>query len=387
MIITINSGSSSIKIQIFEGESSIASFHFKNYSEGNYKLEAELNNQSVDQEITENDYSNSVQFFFNLIAEQMQITPDKIEKIIHRIVHGGERFDKPTQLTTETISEIETFNDYAPLHNPKALEIVKKIALLYPNIKQFGVFDTSFHLTMPKENFLYGLPYGYYENIKVRKFGFHGISYQFIKNRLAENNYSRVIVCHLGSGSSICAIKDGASIATSFGFSPEENLIMATRSGEIDYSAVMFIKKKLGLNDDDISRLLNNESGLLGISGYTNNMKQLLQDYATNERAKLAIDMYINKIVEFIANFFVMLGGVDAIVFTGGVGSGSDIIRKMILAKLVPLGIRYDESKNAGQIDVPDFLDISLEGTKVLVIKTNEELQMIRSCAVLAMGS
>ncbi|MCA9380997.1 acetate/propionate family kinase [Candidatus Dojkabacteria bacterium] len=379
MIITINSGSSSIKIQIFESENSIASFHFKNYSEGNYKLEAELNNQNIEQEITELDYSNSVQFFFNLIAEQMQITPDKIEKIIHRIVHGGEKFNKPTELTAETISEIEKFNDYAPLHNPRALEIVKKIASLYPNIKQFGVFDTSFHLTMPKENFLYGLPYGYYENIKVRKFGFHGISYEFIKNRLAENNYSRVIACHLGSGSSICAIKDGSSIATSFGFSPEENLIMATRSGEIDYSAVIFIKKKLGLNDEEITRLLNNESGLLGISGYTNNMKQLLQDYSTNERAKLAIDMYINKIVEFIANFFVMLEGIDAIVFTGGVGSGSDVIRKMILEKLSVLGIKYDESKNTGQIDVPDFLDISLEGVKVLAIKTNEELQMIRS--------
>lgn len=370
MILVFNSGSSSVKVSVFDGEEKKFQFDFKNYKSNEFTIEINGREQV---RLNELEYNDPFSLVLKSLIENGAIGSEQdIEKIGHRIVHGGERFTDIAELTDENIEVIESFNEFAPLHNPPALKIVNLIRQKYPEVKQFGVFDTSFHLTVPKENFLYGLPYGYYENIKIRKFGFHGISYSYIVSK-TKDLPEKTIICHLGSGSSIAAVKSGKSFNHSFGFTPEGDLIMATRSGKIDYSAVMFLKKKLNLSESDITELINKESGLLGISGYTKDMKQLLEDFDSNERAKLAIDMYVNKIAETIASFVVDLGGCDLLVFTGGIGSGSDVIREMISKKLESIGLSIDYEKNRGKIDVKDELDISVESNRALVIRTNEE--------------
>ncbi|GAB4284645.1 MAG: acetate kinase [Candidatus Dojkabacteria bacterium] len=379
-ILVINAGSSSIKFTLFNNaENPIYSGALINHSGQEYFFRT--TNSDLQHQITSQQFRNAADFILNkLITEGSVSDIAEIKKTIHRIVHGGEQFKKPVELTLNIFRELEKYNDYAPLHNPFALNIAKQFIEKLWEIKHYGVFDTSFHLTNKKENFLYGLPYGYYENIKIRRFGFHGINYSYVSKFNKDYAKKKLIICHLGSGSSVCAIQDGKSINHSFGFSPEVNLIMATRSGEIDYSAVIYLKNKLGLNDSDVIELLNKESGLLGISGYSKDMKVLLKDYETNDRAKLAVDMYIAKVVEYIAKFFVELQGCDYLIFTGGIGAGSDFIREKICSKVAILGIKIDKDKNSGEIDVSKFIDLSAEKskTKVHVVPAGEEIEMVR---------
>ena len=366
MTLVFNSGSSSIKIALFKKNKKVYSLHFKHYSKENYTLEG---TNLREFQITEHDYYSSYKKSINILEKKKVIKDENdIKKIAHRVVHGGEEFNKIVKLNSQVLKRIEGFNLFAPLHNPPALKVIQKIRVLRPDVDQFAVFDTAFHTTIPKENFLYGLPYGYYENLKVRKFGFHGVSYEYVVKSIS-NFPEKAIICHLGSGSSVCAVKNKKSFATSFGFSPDENLIMATRSGEIDYTAVNFIKNKLKLTDSDVTTLINKESGLLGISGYTNNMKQLVDDYSSKKRARLAVDMYVAKVVEFICNFFVMLEGCELLVFTGGIGSESGFIREKIADKIKILGLDIDRKKN----NYKDVYDISSKNNKILAIKTDEE--------------
>jgi len=385
MYLSLNTGSSSLKFKLFDKELKVITEGlFKHHNSANFVFTQNLESGIQNIDILEADYTNAISFLFTKLQEYKILeNPGELDFIVHRIVHGGEEFTEPIELTNENITKVEKYSELAPLHNPFALEKIKHIAATYPNLKQFAVFDTSFHLTNPKENFLYGLPYGYYENIKVRKYGFHGISHKFVTEQVLSSNVERptsnLIICHLGSGSSVCAVKDGKSLATSFGFTPMENLITSTRVGEIDYDAVKFLKAKLNLSDIDIEHLLTKESGLLGISGYSNDMKQLLADYESNDRAKLAIDMYVNSVIDYIAPFYVLFGGCDYLVFTAGIGQGSDKIREMICEKLKILNIKLKIEANSGQIDVVKNLDLtdSDSKTQVWVIPTNEELQMV----------
>ncbi len=382
--LALNVGSSTVKFKLVkqpEGKIKVRGI-FKNYAEDSFTFEYFIGDFREKLNIKEKDYVYSQDYLFNFLLQKNLIEEiEDIRCVVHRIVHGGEVFPEPVELTDSNIAKIVKFNDFAPLHNPFAIEKVKDIKKDYGYLKQYGVFDTSFNLAVAKEDYLYGLPLGYYENLKVRRYGFHGISHEYvskqIKNIIKKDNLKH-ISCHLGSGSSICALLNGKVIDNSFGFTPNENLIMATRSGEIDYDAIIFIKKKLGLNDDEVEELLNKESGLLGISGYTNDMKQLLADYDSKERAKLAVDMYINTIMKFIGSFIIKLKGVDCLTFTGGVGAGSDAVRKMICDNLEFLGIKIDNGKNAGKIDVDINLDISAKNSnaKIFVIPTDEELEM-----------
>ncbi|MDQ7020849.1 MAG: acetate/propionate family kinase [Candidatus Dojkabacteria bacterium] len=356
-ILVINAGSSSLKFKLFEhkDEKVLASGQFKNHAKDEYSIKYKvLNKEERALKLNERDYKYAFDYIGNLLNEEGIITSEQqVTAIIHRIVHGGEEFIKPAELNDTNIKKIEVFNEFAPLHNPIALEKVNNSKKVFHKSKQFGVFDTSFHLTMEKEDFLYGLPYGYYENLGVRRFGFHGSSHEFITNELKKKKKKfKLVSCHLGSGSSVCAVKDGIAIDNSFGFSPEENLIMATRSGEIDFDAVIFLKEKLMMNDKEITDTLNNDSGLLGISGYTKDMKVLIDDYDKNPRAKLAVDMYVSKVVEFIAKFYVKLEGIDNLVFTGGIGQGSFVLRDLICKKLKIIGIEIDKKKNDGAFNV-----------------------------------
>jgi len=380
--IAINAGSSSRKIKVFdESLVEVIKINMTNHQENEFLVR--INDE--EQSIAEHEYKNISEFLFRILGDK-NINASDIDFISHRVVHGGEEFKKPTKIDKLTLERIRNYNTFAPLHNPFALEIIENIFEKYPDITQYAVFDTSFHLTNPRENYLYGLPYGYYENIGVRRFGFHGISYQSVLKSLSDYvdlhpTKINAIVCHLGSGSSVCLIEKGKSIDHSFGFSPDENLVMATRSGEVDYDAVKFVKDKLMLTDKDIERLLNYESGLLGISGYTKDMKTLLDDYESNERARLAVDMYVKKIVEFVSKLYVASDGTDYLIFTGGVGAGSDIIRKKVTESLGVVNIRLDDSKNDGKQNVSEILGISAKdsGVKVMVVPTDEEREMISS--------
>ncbi len=357
MNLIFNSGSSGLKVKIFDKTDEVFSNTFSK----------EINNEEIFEKVIESIGKES----FN-----------KISKIGHRVVYGNEKLGEVSLLTAEVIELLYKESEHAPIHNPWALDLINLCTQRLPLAKNFAVFDNAFHQGISIENKIYALPYGYYENLGLQRNGFHGISFSYILQRLSTQNLniqsSKVIVCHLGSGSSVCAIKNGNSFNHSFGFGPSENLMMATRSGEVDVEAIFFLKRKLGLKDEDIEQIINKESGLLGVSGYTADMKQLLMDYDSNNRAKLAIDMFVQKVVDYVAQFFVQLGGVDVIAFTGGIGSGSDKIRDMILSKLTILRIYFDKAKNKGQIDIPDLLDISDTSSEVSVfaIKTNEEFMI-----------
>lgn len=382
-VLIINAGSSSLKFKLFDHKKNIiSSGTFKNHKENEYSFE--IDQQSTKQLIKQRDFEYPIEFLFDFLIQNKIIDSlETIDSIGHRIVHGGEEFTGPTELTKQNIEKIKKYNEFAPLHNPPALKIIEQLASDYQNIKQIGVFDTSFHLTNQKDEFLYGLPYGYYENLGIRRFGFHGISYEYIINHLQkvtpQLKDKKLIICHLGSGSSVCGVKDSKSITHSFGFTPNENLMMATRSGEVDYDAINYLKNKLDMSDKDVEILLNKESGLLGVSGYTKDMKTLVNDYHENQRAKLAVNIYINYIVKYIAQTYLKLQGCDALIFTGGIGCGSDKIRELVLKQLEILHIYTDFQKNDGMVDVNEDTDVTApeSRTKVLTIPTNEELQIL----------
>ncbi len=390
-ILAINSGSSSLKFKLFEvGPSSqniLATGEFKHYSKNSYTFKLDtimLGTSSVAIDITKEIWDvRGRQLFESLFTASIIESINEIDYVAHRVVHGGEKYTKPTVITQDVIEDLEeNFNDLAPLHNPAQIKIIKEIFQRYPETKQIAIFDTAFNSTIPKENYLYALPIEYYEKFKVRRYGFHGISHKFVSSKikdLSKKEYNKIISCHLGSGSSICAIKDNLVVDNSFGFSPNENLVTSTRVGEVDFDALVFLKKKLGLLDTDIEEIISKKSGLLGISGYTQDMKVILKDKDSNKQAGLAFTIFINQIVSYISKYIVMMNGIDVLIFTGGIGSGSDVVRKAIVDKLQLFGIDIDESVNNGAIDIEDNLNITAKSSRcdVFVIHTDEEMQMV----------
>lgn len=405
--LVVNVGSSSVKFKIFYFYNLLLSFRIDdveefykkylfNFDSSVAKIFSDDTGISINADFLKSDqdehwpnnririeeYNGPLNLLMRVCLEKFQLNfSESIDKIIFRIVHGGEKFEQPVIIDQDNLDLIRRLGSMAPLHSPKIISAIEESIKLFPNAKKYGVFDTSFHQTNPQENFLYALPYGYYENLGVRRFGFHGIAYANVLRKIGESNSgatSKIISCHLGSGSSVCAIKDGKSFNHSFGFTPDENLVMATRSGEVDYDAIDFIKDRLLLSDADVTKLLNEESGLLGISGISKDMKFLLENYDKASRAKLAVDMYVNKVVEFISRFYIELQGVDLITFSGGIGFPSFIIRNMIIQKLNILGIRLDQVKNEGESDEDvRFIESEDSICKIAVVKVDEEGEMM----------
>lgn len=313
---------------------------------------------------------------------------DEIGAVGHRIVHGGEKFAASAIITEEMIKVVDECSDLAPLHNPANLIGVRACQELMPNTPMVGVFDTAFHQTMPKEAYLYGVPYEYYENYAVRKYGFHGTSHSYVSKRAAailNQPYEelKTIVCHLGNGASICAVKNGKSVDTSMGLSPLEGLVMGTRSGDIDPSAVEFLAKKEGLDLSGILNVLNKKSGVLGLSGVSSDFRDL--DAAAkdgNERARAAVQVFVYRVIKYIGAYTAAMNGTDCICFTAGVGENDGTIRKAVCESLSYLGIQIDDAANAKRgeeiiISTPD------SKVKVLVIPTNEELAIARETVAL----
>ncbi len=313
---------------------------------------------------------------------------EEIDAVGHRLVHGGEKFAASTLINEEVIAAVEECSDLAPLHNPANLIGVRACQEVLKDVPMVGVFDTAFHQTMPKKAYLYGVPYEYYEKYKVRKYGFHGTSHSYVSKRAAEMlnkpyDNLKTIVCHLGNGASICAVENGKSVDTSMGLSPLEGLIMGTRSGDIDPSAVEFMAKKENLSLEEILNVLNKESGVYGISGLSSDFRDLESaSKEGDERAKTAREVFCYRTAKYIGSYAAAMNGVDVICFTAGVGENDGRIREGICSYLGYLGITLDENENQKRgeeavLSVPD------SKVTVLLVPTNEELAICRETVAL----
>jgi acetate kinase len=310
-----------------------------------------------------------------------------VQAVGHRVVHGGEKLTRSVQVDDAVIEQIEDCIDLAPLHNPANLRGITAAREIFgPGVPQVAVFDTSFHSTMPPESYLYALPYQLYVRHKVRRYGFHGTSHRYVAHRYRQltgrsDEETNIITLHLGNGCSACAIRKGESLETSMGLTPVEGLVMGTRSGDLDPSALEFLHHKEGLSFEELDGLLNKRSGLLGISGLTNDMRDLLAEEREHQdrRARLAIDIFCLRVRKYIGSYLARMNGADAVVFTGGIGENSAEIRKRICADLDFLGIALDPARNEALADGKEG-EIGADGTRVhlFVIPTNEELLIAR---------
>lgn len=308
---------------------------------------------------------------------------DEIQAVGHRMVHGGEKFACSTLMTDEVVAKVEEVNDLAPLHNPPTLVGYRACKELMPNTPMVGVFDTAFHQTMPPEAFIYGLPYEYYEKYGLRRYGFHGTSHKFVAERAAELEGKdikdlKIITCHLGNGASVTAIDGGKSVDTSMGLTPLEGLIMGTRCGDIDPTCIEYIANKEHMDLEQVMEVVNKKSGVLGISGVSSDFRDIEQAAKEgNKRAQLALDTYKHTLLKFIGSYIAVLGGVDTIVFTAGLGENDPSIRKSICENLKFLGITVDDEKNNTH---GEEVKISTDDSNVdvYVIPTNEELAICR---------
>lgn len=304
----------------------------------------------------------------------------EIDAVGHRLVHGGEKFNTSVVITTEVIEQMKACTDLAPLHNPANLKGVAAVSAILPNVPQVGVFDTAFHQTMPAHAYMYALPYEYYTQYGVRRYGFHGTSHRYVSRRACEflgidYEKTKIITVHVGGGGSITAIKDGKSIDTSMGLTPVEGLVMGTRSGDVDLGAITYLMDKLGLSVADLNTIINKKSGVLGVSGVSSDMRDIEDAISKgNERAKLALEMFEYRLLKYIGAYTAALNGVDLIVFTGGIGENQVITREYICEGLNYLGVKYDKELNAKSRG--EEIEISTPDSKVrvVVIPTDEEL-------------
>ncbi len=305
----------------------------------------------------------------------------EISAVGHRVVHGGESFSGSVKITQEVIDIMEECVDLAPLHNPANLKGIYAMQKLLPDVIQCGTFDTAFHQTMPEHAYMYAIPYEYYEKYKVRRYGFHGASHNYVSKQAAiflnkDYNDMKIITCHLGNGASIAAIKNGKSVDTSMGLTPVEGLIMGTRAGDFDLGALFYIMDKENLDREGANQVFNKNSGMLGITGVSSDMRDI-EDAAwkeDNKRAQLGLDMYFYRVKKYVGAYAAAMGGVDAIVFTGGIGENGVETREAVCEGLEYMGVNFDKSKNDGLRG--KLADISTDDSrvKVLVVPTNEEL-------------
>ena len=391
-ILVLNCGSSSIKYKLFDMDRKevIAQGGIEKIGLKDSFLKFTL--PSGEKKVLEKDipeHTVGVEFILNTLTspEYGAIKSlDEINAVGHRMVHGGEKFSESVRLTPEVLAAFTACNDLAPLHNPANLKGVNAISAILPNVPQIGVFDTAFHQTMPAKAYMYALPYEAYTKYGVRRYGFHGTSHRYVSRRACEFlgldiHKERIITCHIGNGGSITAIADGKSIDTSMGLTPTEGLMMGTRVGDVDPGALIYLAKQDNLTPDDMLRVVNKESGVLGISGISSDMRDIEKGIEEgNERAKLAMDMYEYRILKYIGAYTAVLGGVDIIVFTGGVGENQITTRETLCRQLAFLGIDFDSEANKCR---GKEVEITKPGSKVrvVVIPTDEEMVIAQDTA------
>ncbi len=331
------------------------------------------------------EHTEGVKFIFSLLTDPeigVIKSLDEIDAVGHRMVHGGEKFNKSVVLNDEVLEVFKSVSDLAPLHNPANLKGVKAVSELMPGLPQVGVFDTAFHQTMPAHSYLYAIPYELYEKYGVRRYGFHGTSHRYVSQRVCEflgvnYNEKKIITCHIGNGGSVAAVENGKCVDTSMGLTPLEGLMMGTRSGDIDGGAVTFLEKKLGLDADGMSNLLNKKSGVLGITGISSDMREIDDAIANgNERAKLALDMYNYRIKKYVGAYAAAMGGCDIIVFTAGVGENQYQMREAVCENMEYMGVKLDKEKNKTVRGVEEVISTPDSKVTVCVIPTDEELMI-----------
>ena len=309
---------------------------------------------------------------------------DQIEAVGHRVAHGGELFPESCVVDDKVMEGIRSLCELAPLHNPANLLGIEAVKKLLPQVPQVAVFDTSFHQTMPDYAYMYAIPYECYEKLHVRRYGFHGTSHKFVAHRACEFlgmdiNDSRIVTCHLGNGGSVTAVLNGKSVDTSMGFTPVEGVVMGTRCGNIDAGAVTYLQSKLGLDVDGITRLLNKKSGFLGVSGVSSDCRDIVNAYENgNYRAGLSLNMFYHSVRKYIGAYSAVMGGLDVIVFTGGIGENDSDARRDICSTLGYLGVDFDEAANKGVRGEDKLLTRPDSRVKVLTLSTNEELVIAR---------
>ena len=392
-VLVINCGSSSLKYQLIDSDTEAVLA--KGLCE-RIGIDGRLVYQKAgnDKEITEASmptHKEAIQMVLEALTNEKTgaiKSLAEVNAIGHRIVHGGEKFASSAIITDEMIKAVEECNDLAPLHNPANLIGIRVCSELMPNVPQVGVFDTAFHQTMPAKAYLYGLPIEYYKNYKVRRYGFHGTSHSFVSKRAVEflgldKDNSKVIVCHLGNGSSISAVQNGKCVDTTMGLTPLEGVVMGTRSGSIDPAIVEYIAKKENLDLAGVMNVLNKKSGLQGMSGVSSDMRDLRAAAAEgNEDAKNAIEVLCYGIAKYVGGYVAAMNGVDAIAFTAGIGENNIKMRKDVCSSLTYLGVKLDEEKNnvRGEERI-----ISADDSKVqvLLVPTNEELAIARETLAL----
>ena len=313
----------------------------------------------------------------------------EIGAVGHRVVHGAEKFSKSVLLTDEVIRQVKDCYDLAPLHNPANVTGIEAVEEILPGIPQVGVFDTAFHQTMPAKSFMYALPYRFYTEDGVRRYGFHGTSHRYVSQRVceilgADINNSRIITCHIGNGGSITAVLNGKSVDTSMGLTPTEGLMMGTRVGDVDPGALTFIMKKHGMSVDELQKVINKESGVAGVTEISSDMREIeAADKAGNERAHLALEMYEQRIIKYIGAYAAEMGGVDIIVFTGGVGENQTGVRENVCRPLAFMGVKIDEALNDVTRGTETVISTDDSRVKVVVVPTDEELMIARDTAAL----
>ena len=392
-VLVINCGSSSLKFQLINSDTEAVLA--KGICE-RIGIDGRLTYQPEGGAKTTTDkpmptHTEAIQFVIDALTDAevgVVASLDEIGAVGHRVVHGGEKFASSTVINEEVLAAIEECNDLAPLHNPANLIGIRACQALMPNVPMVAVFDTAFHQTMPEKAYMYGLPYEYYETYKVRRYGFHGTSHSFVSKRTAEvlgkaYEDTKTVVCHLGNGSSICAVANGKSVDTSMGLTPLEGLVMGTRSGDVDPGALEYLAKKENLDIVGILNILNKKSGVHGLSGISSDFRDLNAGAeAGNKRAQIALDVFCYKVAKYVGSYVAAMNGVDAIVFTAGIGENDWYVRQEVCKYLGYLGIEIDaEANKTSGAEV----ELSKPGSKVkvLVVPTNEELAIARETVAL----
>lgn len=384
-ILVLNCGSSSIKYQLIDMNSSIVlakGIVEKIGLKGSFLKNERFDGNKVKLEGEILDHQSGIEYILGImISKERGVIKglDEIDAIGHRVVHGGETFQGSCYLDDITIKGIEDCSDLAPLHNPANLKGIYAMNLFLPDVPQVGVFDTSFHQSMPDYSFMYALPYSLYKKYGIRRYGFHGTSHSYVSKRACEilnvdYNTKRIITCHLGNGASITAIKNGKSMDTSMGLTPVEGLIMGTRSGDIDAGVLTLIMEKEEIDYSSLNTLLNKHSGVLGISGISSDMREVESAAAEgDERAALSLKMYDYRVKKYIGAYAAALGGVDILIFTGGIGENGSETRENICKDLEFMGLEFDKQKNEGVRGKELVISKKESRVTVMIVPTNEE--------------
>lgn len=389
-ILVVNAGSSSLKFKMFEmpSEEVLISGVFERIGiEGSFYT-VKVNGDKEEKHVELKDHKEAFEILVSeLVNNNLVESLDEVEAIGHRVVQGGSYFDKSVIASADAKAKIEELNSLAPLHNPAALTGIRAAEEVFPNAKQTVVFDTAFHQTMPEENYLYALPYDMCVENKVRRYGAHGTSHRYVSEKMNEilgRDDTKLITCHIGNGASISAVLNGKCLNTSMGLTPNAGLIMGTRCGDIDATILPYIMEKLNISPKEMDNIMNKQSGLLGVSGVSSDSRDIEEGIKEgNKRCELAQKMYVRRIVDYIAKYYVELGGCDGIVFTAGVGENSVPVRRQVMKELEVLGIYLDEEKN----NIRGSLQrISTNESKVpvYVIPTDEEVMIARDTFALA---